>query len=311
MNAELPSLVLDGALAVAVAALGWGCVLARGRLESICLFIAVGIIMAIVWTRLAAPDLALAEAGLGAGLTGALLFACWAGTRAVAAPTPAPLMLALLAAVLSVALATMAVTPLLSEQAGLGAAVATHVQETGVTHPVTAVLLDFRSFDTLLELAVLVAALAAVWLAGVDGALSRRGIGGAVSSGYVRFAAPLLVVLAGVLLWRGAAAPGGAFQAGVTLAAALVLVALSLGTGAGLPAWLYRATAVSGVAAFIVMGLFLAVRHGVVLDWPGPSSAPLVLAVESAATVSIAVILVLLLLGDRPGGASRDQEAPR
>ena len=34
--------------------------------------------MAMAWIRLDAPDIALAEAAIGAGLTGALLLAAWA-----------------------------------------------------------------------------------------------------------------------------------------------------------------------------------------------------------------------------------------
>jgi energy-converting hydrogenase B subunit D len=41
--------------------------------EAIVLFIAFGLVMALAWVRLQAPDLALAEAALGAGVTGALL----------------------------------------------------------------------------------------------------------------------------------------------------------------------------------------------------------------------------------------------
>ncbi|MGF1644170.1 MAG: Na(+)/H(+) antiporter subunit B [Thiotrichales bacterium] len=37
------------------------------------LFIVFGLLMALAWTRLEAPDIALAEAAIGAGLTGALL----------------------------------------------------------------------------------------------------------------------------------------------------------------------------------------------------------------------------------------------
>jgi energy-converting hydrogenase B subunit D len=39
------------------------------------LFIAFGLLMALAWVRLGAPDVALAEAAIGAGLTGALLMA--------------------------------------------------------------------------------------------------------------------------------------------------------------------------------------------------------------------------------------------
>jgi hypothetical protein len=38
-----------------------------------------------------------------------------------------------------------------------------HLAESGVSNPVTAVLLNFRSYDTLLEVAVLVVAMVAVW----------------------------------------------------------------------------------------------------------------------------------------------------
>ena len=38
-------------------------------------FVAFGLLMALVWARLRAPDVALAEAAIGSGLTGALLLA--------------------------------------------------------------------------------------------------------------------------------------------------------------------------------------------------------------------------------------------
>jgi uncharacterized MnhB-related membrane protein len=42
------------------------------------LFIAFGLLMALAWVRLDAPDIALAEAAIGAGLTGAILLAALA-----------------------------------------------------------------------------------------------------------------------------------------------------------------------------------------------------------------------------------------
>lgn len=41
--------------------------------KSVVLFIALGLLTALAWVRLAAPDIALAEAAIGAGITGALL----------------------------------------------------------------------------------------------------------------------------------------------------------------------------------------------------------------------------------------------
>lgn len=48
--------------------------LATPRLDrAIVLFIVFGLLMSLAWARLAAPDIGLAEAAIGAGLTGALL----------------------------------------------------------------------------------------------------------------------------------------------------------------------------------------------------------------------------------------------
>jgi uncharacterized MnhB-related membrane protein len=41
--------------------------------RAVVLFIVFGLLMALAWARLAAPDIGLAEAAIGAGLTGALL----------------------------------------------------------------------------------------------------------------------------------------------------------------------------------------------------------------------------------------------
>jgi uncharacterized MnhB-related membrane protein len=51
-----------------------GLSLARGGLfRAVIMFIVFGLIMALAWVRLHAPDIALAEAAIGAGITGVLL----------------------------------------------------------------------------------------------------------------------------------------------------------------------------------------------------------------------------------------------
>ncbi len=49
--------------------------------RAIVLFIAFGLLMALAWARLSAPDIALAEAAIGAGLTGALLLDAYGALR--------------------------------------------------------------------------------------------------------------------------------------------------------------------------------------------------------------------------------------
>ena len=58
-----------------------------------------------------------------------------------------------------VAVLGIAVLSLPSESAGLSTAVADKLGQSGVKNPVTAVLLNFRGYDTLLELTVLLLAL--------------------------------------------------------------------------------------------------------------------------------------------------------
>jgi len=56
--------------------------------KSVVLFIAFGLLVALAWTRLSAPDIALAEAAIGAGITGALLLDAAGHMRGRSEPYP-------------------------------------------------------------------------------------------------------------------------------------------------------------------------------------------------------------------------------
>lgn len=59
-----------------VAALLWSAaraLMTQDLFRAVVLFIVFGLLMALAWARLGAPDVALAEAAIGAGLSGALL----------------------------------------------------------------------------------------------------------------------------------------------------------------------------------------------------------------------------------------------
>lgn len=59
-----------------IAALVWSAaraLIVADLFRGVVLFIVFGLLMALAWARLGAPDIALAEAAIGAGLTGALL----------------------------------------------------------------------------------------------------------------------------------------------------------------------------------------------------------------------------------------------
>jgi energy-converting hydrogenase B subunit D len=63
----------DILLAASLVWLAWRVLATEDLFKAVVLFIVFGLLMALAWARLAAPDIALAEAAIGAGLTGALL----------------------------------------------------------------------------------------------------------------------------------------------------------------------------------------------------------------------------------------------
>ena len=65
-------LLATGALALAGLALA-----ANKVFTGIVLFVSLGLLVTLIWARLGAWDVAIAEAAIGAGLTGALLLAAW------------------------------------------------------------------------------------------------------------------------------------------------------------------------------------------------------------------------------------------
>ena len=126
----------------------------------------------------------------------------------------------------------------------------------------------------------------------------------------VRWLVPLLILTSGYLLWAGAHAPGGAFQAGAMLAACVVLLRLGGFGKAGLPGpaaqrWLL----VSGIALFLVTGLMTASLGLAFLQYPGESAGMLILLIESAATLAIAFSLALAYLGGYQPGWVIDDSA--
>jgi len=72
---QLSLAAIDGVLAFAIVGLAAGALSVRSLFTGVVLFIGMGLVLALAWVRLSAPDLALAEAAIGAGLAGALLLA--------------------------------------------------------------------------------------------------------------------------------------------------------------------------------------------------------------------------------------------
>lgn len=312
----------DAVLGLGLLWLAWRALNSSDLFKAIVLFIAFGLLMTLVWVRLNAPDVALAEAAIGAGLTGALLLAALArlgimtdqnvsGASAQPAQSASPVqspagsrfshgvLILLLSA--SVAGMSYAVWSLPVYSTGLSMEVAAHLDSSGVSNPVTAVLLNFRGYDTMLELIVLLLAVLGVWsLGGLPPQPEKPAA--TVLETLSRFLTPVFILAAAYLLWVGADAPGGAFQAGSVLGAAGVLLLLSgWRPRARLMQWPLRLALTAGAGAFILLGLLTLLLEKQLLAYPVAQAGRMILLLESLATVSIAATLAILFLSISSG----------
>src|SRR5262249_33677200 len=129
---------------------------ARETFAAVAGFIAYGLLLALVWVRLDAVDVALTEAAIGGGLSGVLLLGAAARLRATetfAAERPGGV-LCLGAAVFSAAVAAAlaaSVLLLLDPAPTLAPAAAANAAATGLGNPVTNVLMAFRATELCLR----------------------------------------------------------------------------------------------------------------------------------------------------------------
>lgn len=316
MSAGLWLWLFDLLLVSALLGLAWRLLTSSDLFRAVVLFMAFGLLVALAWARLRAPDVALAEAAVGSGITGALLLSAVRAFKpaspaddraetASAAPGPgrAPAFL-WITATLALAFAAVggwAILALPPQAEGLAGLVAAHLDQSGVSNPVTAVLLNFRGYDTLLEIPVLVLAVLGIWSLGGATLTVVTAPPDSVLSGLVRLLVPVCLLVAGYLLWQGGHAPGGAFQAGAILAAAVILLFLSGRLQPGrIRGWKLRLLLVVGLLLFWGVAVGVMGWGGQLLEYPAGRAKGLILLIESGLTLSITAILAALFLGGRP-----------
>lgn len=310
-----PAFWIDTLLALLLVALAVQVVIGRHLFRSIVFFVAFGLVMALIWARLGAPDLALADAAIGAGLTGALLLAAFRrlvqlDPQHAEARGPEHSGMAVAVAVLVTGLvATLGMTALVMTPAAgsAGRDALARLPELELGNSVAAVVLVYRGFDTLIEMVVLLTAWLGARVVAGNALTERTTVAGhelPLLRTLVAIIVPLTVVVAFHLLWIGADRPGGAFQAGSVLAASGVLLLL---TGNLLPTarastWM-RLGLVAGIGGMLWLLLGPTITGGLPMGWMGRGA---LLFAESLMTLSIAATLMLLFAG-APGlsGARR------
>jgi multisubunit Na+/H+ antiporter MnhB subunit len=293
-------------------------VVARDAFVAVAGFVVYGLLLSLVWVRLAGIDVALTEVAIGGGLTGALLLsavgrlrstevAAWsersgAGTRAFAVLLSVGVTLVLVLCVLALPDPAPTLVP----------QVVQNLPATGVGNPITGVLLAFRSLDTLLEAIVLVIALIGVWSLAPD-----RFWGGRPGPRYssdpdgnlaylARVLPPIGIVIGLYLFWAGADHPGGKFQSATILAAMWMLVQMAgLADAPRIDNRWVRAGIVVGPLVFVAVGLLGLWTAGAFLGYPEPFAKPLILTIEVALLPTLVLVLALLMNGPPSRGGAK------
>ena len=309
MNVQI---VLDISLSLLVVGVAAWTIAARDLFPAVVAYVAYGLLLALVWVRLYAPDVALTEAAVGGGVTGVLLVA--AGKRLersvadfdqrepgasirILAGCGALVVSGLLAAVI---LSLPDPAPTLAPQA----AAAKHGAGAGLGNAITAVLMSYRSFDTMLEKVVLILAVIGVWSVGEDDAWGAPPAPFGPDRPYdaliflAKVLAPAGAVIGFHVFWAGADDPGGAFQGGALLAAMwMVAMMARLVEPPRIDAKWVRMALVAGPSVFIVAGVGGAFFADGFFAYPPAVAKPVILAIETFMVLSIAVALTLLVGG--------------
>ena len=301
---------LDIGLAALVLTLAGWTVLARAAFPAVVSYVTYGLLLSLIWVRLFAVDVALTEAAIGGGLTGVLLIAAASKRRKSAVlaterdvTPPLRRAIAVLCALITSALATVVVS-LPDPSPSLAPQAVQNIAATGLGNPVTAVLIAYRAFDTMLEKCVLVVAIVGVWSlardrcwGGAPGAPTVIAPDGALTF-FAQLLPPLGILIGIRIFWIGADEPGGAFQGGAILAAMwmIIMMARLVDAPAISRRWLRIALA-AGPIVFLGVGILGFAAAGSFLAYPAGFAKPMIIFVEIFMTLSIAATLPMLVAG--------------
>jgi uncharacterized MnhB-related membrane protein len=306
------SVLIDSVLAILAVYLALQSLLAPRLTQSVFLFFAFGLALALAWIRLGAVDVAITEAAIAAGFLGVLFLdalrdfsprvsAKQENPEAVqnhrSKGDPRSLLLPRMALVFGLGLFMLIALEAvwkIPDGGGLTAAAEALLPDSGVGHPVTAVLLNFRAYDTWLEMGVILLGLLAVFASGVTKVYRKPGVASQdpLLRQVILFFTPVLFLFGAFLLYIGKTGPGGAFQAGVLWGAIGIL--LHMGgwpVFAVIPRWLGQLLLTVGLGFFLVMGFLLMVGGGALFEYPPAYAGILILVVETLAAISIAAAL--------------------
>ncbi len=309
------SVLIDSLLAIITIYLALQCLVAQRLTQTVFLFFAFGLALALAWVRLGAVDVAITEAAIAAGFLGVLFLdalrdfsprsseeqeSLAAERNSLSKNDTKPLLLPRLVLVLGLGLFLLIALEAvwkIPDGGGLTATAEAMLPESGVDHPVTAVLLNFRAYDTWLEIGVILLGLLAVLAVGgihiyrkptatADDPLLRQ---------VILFSTPVLFLFGAFLLYFGKSGPGGAFQAAVLWGAIGILLHLGGSPLFSLiPRWLGQLLLTLGLMFFLILGFLFMAGGATLFEYPTAYAGVLILLVETLAAISIAAALTAM-----------------
>ena len=138
------------------------------------------------------------------------------------------------------------------------------MEDTGVPSVVASILASYRGYDTLIEtLVILIGSLSILMVVGREKInllenedSSFRDI---IITRVTRFILPLILLFAFYIQFHGEISPGGGFQAGAIIAAAIILYAMAFGEES-----LLRVVSILKLKIMAVLGVFIYISVGLV-----------------------------------------------
>lgn len=294
-------LLIDLLLALSLVMLALITLRQRTPGEAVVQLMIFGLLLSLSWLRIRAADLSLTEAAIGPGVTGALLLAALRRTgidTPFSPPAPALFRYTVtLGCVLLGAALSWAVIEGWNSPKGLTEAAYENLADSGSQNPVTAVILNYRAYDTLLEVGVLLVAALGVYALAGSSRTQPMSPPGEVFSLYLRIMTPVFLLVVPYMVWIGGSAPGGAFQAGALLSGLGVLTLLG---PTPWPVHLRKRVLRWSLAIGFVLFLTVAAwtwRHGNFLTYPPDQAAGWILAIEITCALSIGISLTVMFAG--------------
>lgn len=174
------------------------------------------------------------------------------------------------------------------------------LSHSGVSSKITAVLLNFRGYDTLLEVMVLLLAVIAIW------SLNRAPFpqhiipANPVQLSLLHLLLPIMVLMASYLVWQGSHGTGGAFQGGAVLGGiGVLLLVTDLPFLRSIPSLPLRTGLLAGPVIFLTIALWC-LKNGSLLQYPVKHAPTLILLIETTCAISIGITIASLFAGGRP-----------